>query len=115
MMCRMVESRAIEHLDPFRPLDVDEVVDGCCAEWREANYHVCRKPPGMYRKLRPPQMWRGAGGSEDVVHEGEMQHFLERHLAQGAPPAFDRLELLRRHALVGGAQGDRRDRKSTRL
>ena len=102
-MRRMVEAGAIDQGDAFGAFYEQEMIDRRFGKRGEPQHDIGGEAALRDRKFRPPQMRRRTGRGEDVVDQGEMQHFLQRDLAQGTAPAIDRRQFFRRDALFGAA------------
>ena len=82
IMRLVIEAGAVDDVDALGALDIHKVIDGRLVEGRQFHHHVGGKAARPDRKIGPPQMRRGADGSQNVVDQREMQHLLQGDLAQ---------------------------------
>jgi len=100
---RVAEAGAIGNQKPLGSLDVHEVIERRLAEGRERHQDTGRKVAGPDRERRSPQMRCRPDRREQVIHQRQVQHFLERDLRQRTAPALDRRQFGRRHVFVQAA------------
>ncbi len=100
VVIRVAEAGAVRDVEALGPLDEHEVVERGVAERHQRHDDVGGKVTRAHRERGTPQVRRGADRGEQVVHQRQVQHFLQRHPPERAAPALDRRQLGRRHALA---------------
>jgi len=97
------ELAAVGLVDPFRPLEEDEVLERGVGEGRERDHHPVRMVAGRDGEVRPREMRRAADRAGQVAGEREVGHLLDGDGKDRVPPVPHGVGLLGPQAVLGAA------------
>ena len=83
------EALAVGQIDPFRPLQIDEMIQRCAIERMQLNRDAGGMVSGSDRKVGPTEMWGATDAKGEVGDQREMGHFLDSDCQDDRAPAGD--------------------------
>ncbi len=89
----LADDRAIAFRGIAGPLQIDEVIQHVGVEGRQSDRDVGRKDSGVDGKIVSTVVGRRTERNQQIVHEREMQHLIDRNIDHGCAPAAHRREL----------------------
>ena len=85
------EFRCVLQIHALGPLQEEKVLQGITAKGQQAELDSWGVVPGVLREVWPAKERDRSDGGEQIVHQGEVQHFLRGDQGDLALPAGDRL------------------------
>jgi len=95
-----IEGDGVLHLYVLGPLEIHEPGEGDVVEPVQVDGDASRVVRRRLGEVRAPQVGGGADGSQQVRHQGQVQHLLLGHLLDRLAPARDRPDLVGAQPLV---------------
>jgi hypothetical protein len=97
------ELRAVGERRTRGTLDIEEMLERVGIEWGQAHGESRGVVSRRHGEVGSIEMRRAADEHEQVVHQGEVRHFLQRHAHHRVAPARNRRRLRRGEALLHAA------------